>query len=244
MLPGKHGLPAVRCLAEAPCPVAAGSTARRERRLPRGASCLPSSLRAEVSVEFLAAFRGAPAAQRLEFLGDAVLDALVTTHFYTAFRWVRVRWPAPGMHVRMHRSMPACPAGYGAACQRGAWRAVAEPACLPCLPHPSGASPSQMHDMRSVAVNASRLALAGERPAMHRLGSCGGCQSAGWQRSVQPGGACEPRAWLAPAGHQTCAATCAHPALLSHAAVKHGLHTHVRHQSPRLFSHITGESHL
>lgn len=24
--------------------------------------------------------------QRLEFLGDAVLDAMVTTHFYTAFR--------------------------------------------------------------------------------------------------------------------------------------------------------------
>ncbi|KAL4418837.1 hypothetical protein ABPG77_001500 [Micractinium sp. CCAP 211/92] len=74
---------------------------------------------------------GARCYQRLEFLGDAVLDALVTTHFYTAF---------------------------------------------------SGASPSQMHDMRSVAVNASRLALA---------------------------------------------------------AVKHGLHTHLRHQSPRLFSHIT-----
>ena len=33
--------------------------------------------------------------QRLEFLGDAVLDALVTTHFYTAFRREGRGLPAP-----------------------------------------------------------------------------------------------------------------------------------------------------
>lgn len=100
----------------------------------------------------------------------------------------------------------------------------------------SGATPSQMHDMRSVAVNASRLALAGAHStgptALRPFGR--GLWLQQGTRQLQPAGLCIR------VRHEPSVATCIsrYP---FRAAVKHGLHTHVRHQSPRLFSHITCE---
>lgn len=100
--------------------------------------------------------------------------------------------------------------------------------------------------MRSVAVNASRLALAGE--VSRQLRGAGGQRGRGrgcalyMQSKVTGVGST-----LARTGHRVLSAvaepTPLHPSPFRRcaAAVKNGLHTHLRHQSPRLFTHITGK---
>lgn len=94
-------------------------------------ACRHRFRRGELAVQALThgSWLGAPCYQRLEFLGDAVLDAALTRHLYS-------------------------------------------PSVLP----------GEVHDARSAAVNAERLAMA---------------------------------------------------------AVRSGLHAHLRHQSPKLFGHVT-----
>ena len=148
--------------------------------------------------------------------------------------------PAAALCAELRRLAPA--AGASALCKLlcsdcCAEQVVLEPptrACPTCPAPPSlallsaaacsGATPSQMHDMRSVAVNAPRLAFAGKLWLPGSLAAPANLphRNFHWhQLSIQSNCAC-----LAPA--------------LPSAAVKHGLHAHVRHQSPRLFTHITG----
>lgn len=119
--------------------------------------------------------------QRLEFLGDALLDLVVVQHCFDSFTWVCLIRVEAGAHETLRWCLRSCLSFPGLCAsdscsfitQRGALTHFPPPPHPPntrpsLLPNRRDVEPSDLHDMRSVAVNAERLAFVAVHHGLQR----------------------------------------------------------------------------